>query len=108
MANKIKLCACGEPEQEVPTNMHYPQRADVLVRISRKLRMGGREKEDKDDKFLITEDGLASLLGAGADIVELNVVTCGKTYVSRVVYSGRTFVHASRVPVAYIIESNLR
>lgn len=108
MENKIELCGWGESKTEVNSNMPYSQRAKIMIESSKKLGLGGRRKKDRDDKFSITKEGLASLIGAGAKILELNALTCSKDYISQVIYKNRTFIHGSSTPVPYVIEACLR
>ena len=107
MAEKIRLCGWTK-QGEVTSDMPYKERAELLVKISKRLGKSGRESRDNDDKFKIGQEGLESLMGAGATILNLNIKDCGGKYISEVIYAGRRFLHTSGQPVTYQVQANHR
>lgn len=77
----------------VDKNMKYKDRAELLV------------KKAIDGK--VTVFGIESLIGAGADVLSLNI-PFSNNYYHEVIYKEKTFNSFTERPVVYIIDQSLK
>ena len=90
----------------------YTRRARLLLEKAKKLRQGSDAKGHEKAVCEITPEGIESLLGAGAEIIELNnfpgILPRPKAYRHSVTFGGYTFVARTDEPYAHIVSAVLR
>ena len=92
---------------EVPVTMGYHQRAYAMLEYAKRERIGSRSPGYNDDKLLVTNAGLESLIGAGGKVICLNDPETDAVR-STVEYREHTFFTISSRPQALEVKSRLR
>ena len=83
----------------------YTERAKALLESARRIRKGKRDDGYGDDKYLAAPKGIEALIGAGAEIIELNVPSGDNHYLHAVRYEGHQFIAGTSEPFAPTIQA---
>ena len=108
MTKTIDLAYLGDIRLlKVPDQTDYLKRAELLLKAAKLKRVGRIAPGYLNDKCFILPKGIESLIGAGAEIIQLNVRS-SKQYLHQVVYKEHSFISATEEQVVYAIEAQLR
>ncbi len=80
----------------VSGNMPYKQRAQLLVERAVESKQGKSGEGYTDNKLFVLSKGIESLIGAGAEIINLNY-SPGKDFYHEVSYQDHTFFQLRKV-----------
>ncbi len=93
---------------EAPSTSTYSERAKLLLESAQKERKGMRGVGYSDNKYFATPEGIEALIGASAEIIELNQSESSNSYIHTVMYEGHEFFTVTKEPVIYEIIASLR
>ena len=94
---------------EVDPRMNYRDRAKLMLEQAKRYGGGKRDEGYSDDKCLVSEEGIASLIGAGAQILRMNDEAIDRAFHTHVLYEGHQFFAVTdKHPHPYVIKSQLR
>jgi len=86
----------------------YKKQAEEILTFAKKNRTGSRVKGYRDNKTIISLEKMTSLLGAGAEIFNLNSSQVdGNPFLHEVIYESHRFLATSKEPYAPYITASL-